>query len=119
MTKRLEYQSLPYITHPIDIVIGHQGWGPFNGPWSPIDFFDPAADISIGYGAASNAWQFTPRYTYSIFGDPSLDYVDNAAALNAVSRGSEVYGQSSTIGNVLGQSSSAGLLARIRSALGI
>lgn len=46
----LTYAPLPWQTHPIDTVTGSQGWGPFNGPYTPWNFPDPATFMAGGAG---------------------------------------------------------------------
>lgn len=83
--KTLEYESLPYLTHPIDIAKGSQGWGPMAGPYSPVDFVS-AKDIATGgwgldtgYDSGDNAVTVAPTFdVLTLMQDRSLDLVNNA-----------------------------------------
>ncbi len=113
--RELTYGSLDWVTHPIDLYDGPQGWGPFNGPWTPIDFADPAADISYMYGSGeSNDWEFAPPYdVISVFADHSLDFAWNTSYDVAAERAAKERAQeyNSTIANV---SAPPTMLSRLR-----
>lgn len=114
--RQLTFAPLPYETHPIDTYEGPQGWGPFNGAWTPIDWDDPADMISYEYGSGeSNDWEFAPPYDMlTLFGDDSLDFVNNtsyaAVAQQRVEEDNLAY--TSTIANVIPRTSN--FLDRLR-----
>lgn len=67
--KSLRYGSLPWKTHPIDVVEEFHGFGPFESAWSPWQFNDPASGIDVtwfGCGGASNNWHFQPEGSTAI-----------------------------------------------------
>jgi len=81
--RKLAYAPLPWDTHPIDLAFGPQGWGPFAGPYTPLDFRDVAGSIGIsgisnGYNLnAFNSADHGPGYhDITLFHDPSLDRVN-------------------------------------------
>ena len=132
--KPVQFQSMPWETHPIDIVIGPQGWGPFWGPYTPRDYISGPqsvagmSGISTGYNADPLIIDHGPGYhDITIFPDRSLDNVNNmlVKAQNESSQTGANY--TSTISNALsrvkeqGGGSSLGasgdLLARLRSSL--
>lgn len=117
--KELTYAPLPWDTHPIDLVEQPQGWGPFNGPWTPWDFLDPAASISDGYDG-DNEWQFAPPADIlTVFGDRSLDLVGNTSydvmAEQVQSQQEQSY--TSTIANVVPNPNRGNFLKALRDAL--
>lgn len=99
--RHLEYESMPWQTHPIDIAHGSQGWGPFPGPWSPCDF-ESAKDVMTGgfglditYDAGDNRTDYAPPYSvYTIMQDKSLDLVNNTNMLAMVYQGNDRNGGS-------------------------
>lgn len=103
--RRLTFAPLPYETHPIDTYEGPQGWGPFNGAWTPWDWMDPADEISDVYGSGeSNEWMFGPSYDLlTLFGDDSLDFVNNTSydAVAAQNTEEQQLAYTSTIANVI------------------
>lgn len=105
VVRKLTFAPLPYETHPIDTYEGPQGWGPFNGAWTPWDWMDPADDISDHYGSGeSNEWQFAPPYDMlTLFGDDSLDFVNNTsyAAVAQQTAQENDLAYTSTIANVV------------------
>ena len=80
----LTYAPLPYDTHPIDTTPSQQqGYGPFTGPYTPLDFRDVAGSIGLsgisnGYNlAVFNLADHGPGYhDITLFSDPSLDRVN-------------------------------------------
>lgn len=122
--RHVRYESLPWDTHPIDLVEAPQGWGPFNGAWTPWDWHDPANEISDHYGSGeSNDWEFSPFITegdgggwYTVFGDPAMDYVNTSYDAIAEQE-AEDYGNSSTISNVISSSHGTSMLDRLRQAI--
>ncbi len=132
--KPLRYESLPWETHPIDIAIGPQGWGPFDGPYTPKDYItsqQAAAGMSglnIGYNDAVFHTDHAPGYhDITIFPDRAQDSVNNilVQAQNEQYPAAPAY--SSTIANALtrvnelgpgGRTGGAGeLLQRLKSSL--
>lgn len=89
--RQLTFAPLPLQTHPIDTYDGPQGWGPFNGAWTPWDWHDPAVHISDRYGSGeSNEWEFAPPYdVITLFSDHSLSYVNNTSYALEVQRDKE------------------------------
>ncbi len=100
--RNLTYEELPYDSHPIDIAHGSQGWGPFRGPYTPLNFdsvFDP---IDIGYEHGDNRIRIGPGYQdLTVFMDPSQDRVSNASFLATIQQAAaqEGGGYSNTIAN--------------------
>jgi hypothetical protein len=117
----LSYGSLDWVTHPIDLYDGPQGWGPFYGPWTPWDFRDPAADIAFSYGMGeSNEWQFAPPYdVITVFGDPALEWVNNTSYDSAMAQAQEERQTSynSTIANVVPNDGNSSFLNRLQDML--
>ena len=83
----LNYESLPFNTHPIDIAHGSQGWGPMNGPYTPLDFMAPAMagfggqGINIYWTQGNNQAVTAPAVPYGIstvFMDPATALVNNS-----------------------------------------
>lgn len=80
----IEYGSLPYATHPIDTVTGYQGFGPFDGPYTPWDFAD-SQDIAAPGGVnvywttqGDNRTDYAPPYAViTAMQDRSLDFASN------------------------------------------
>ena len=119
--RALTFGSLPYDTHPIDTYDGPQGFGPFWGPWTPIDFADPAASVAYMYGhGESNDWEFAPDYDIiTVFSDHSLDFAWNTSydvgAMNAQDEAQQSY--NSTIANVVPNPNASSFISRLRDAL--
>jgi hypothetical protein len=117
----LTFGSFDWATHPIDTYDGPQGWGPFYGPWTPWDFRDPAADIAFSYGMGeSNEWQFAPDYdVITLFGDSSLDYVNNTSYDTAMAQeqADRQTSYNSTIANVVPNDGNASFFDRLSSLL--
>lgn len=85
--RQLTYAPLPWDTHPIDTVTGSQGWGPFEGPWTPQDFISPFWGIDITWAAGDNATTYSPPYDIlTLQEDPSLDFVSNSSLLATLER---------------------------------
>lgn len=117
--RQLTYAPLPYETHPIDLYDGPQGWGPFNGPWTPWDFLDPSASVSDGYDG-DNEWRFAPPYELlTVFGDRSIDFVNNTSYdVNAQQMmAQEEQSYTSTIANVIPNPNRGNFLKALKSAL--
>jgi hypothetical protein len=102
------FESLPWNTHPIDIVHGPQGWGPFAGPWSPQDYVPAVCSVG-GQSGVSNHWcedAYTPTMApgyadITVFTDRSQDLV-NGVVVNPQNNGAQNSVQySSTIANAL------------------
>lgn len=119
VVRQLEFAPLPWETHPIDLYQGPQGWGPFNGAWTPWDWMDPADDIAYTYGhGETNEWQFAPPYqTLTLFDDSSLDFVNNTsyAAVAQQAQADQETAYTSTIANVVSRPPS--MLSRLRAAM--
>jgi hypothetical protein len=119
--RNLTFGSWDYATHPIDTYDGPQGWGPFYGPWTPWDFRDPAADIAFSYGMGeSNEWQFAPDYdVITLFGDPSLEFVNNTAydMMAGQAQDERQTSFNSTIANVVPNEGNTSFLNRLQSLL--
>ena len=123
--RHVTYESLPWQTHPIDLVDAPQGWGPFNGAWTPWDWHDPANDISDHYGSGeSNEWLFSPFTAdgngvgwYTVFGDPAMDYAFNTSYDAVAQQEAEDYGNTSTIANVVSSSHGTSMIQRLRDAI--
>lgn len=117
----LTYAPLPWNTHPIDTTPdAPQGWGPYNGPWSPQDFGSPAMAVNIYWTQGDNdlAGQLAPGYDeLTLYQDNSLDMVNNAPFLGGLVPAVEAAALSatSTISNVVSKSA----LGRFRSAVGL
>lgn len=82
--QHLNYAPLPWQTHPIDQAFGSQGWGPMDGPYSPLDFVSAKDSQSGGSGIditwlkGDNSTSFAPTYaTLSLLSDKSIDLVAN------------------------------------------
>ena len=129
--KRLYYEPLPYDTHPIDLAYGEQGWGPFKGPYTPLDFLDVAnhiglSGLNIGYNlAAFNAADHGPGYhDITLFSDTSLDRVNatltklaNDESTQANQRYSNTISNGYTAPKSGAQATASALRSRIASAL--
>lgn len=82
--ERIEYAPLPYNTHPIDTVTGYQGFGPFDGPYTPWNFPD-SQDIAAPGGVniywteqGSNKVDFAPPYAVlTAMTDRSIEFANN------------------------------------------
>lgn len=87
--RHLTYSALPWQTHPIDIASGSQGWGPFKGPWTPLDFASPAmamgnGGIDITYNSGDNRVRLSPPYQVAtIYRDNATSFVNNRAGTGA------------------------------------
>lgn len=82
--RQVAYHPLPFLTHPIDTVTGRQGWGPFAGPWQPVQFADPTQNISVAY-SGSNTWRYGPGYdNTTLFEDRSLASTNNSSLWPAI-----------------------------------
>ena len=123
------YAPLPWQSHPIDTVQGPQGWGAFNGPWTPRDFLSSTAMASGGSGISSSWIQgdntvFTapPYQTMTVFPDRSGGFVNNQLqqALGSVNGQTDgkIYSSTMSNGTSNAVASSATFLSRLRSALG-
>ena len=101
IVETLHYGSLPYLTHPIDLVTGKQGWGWRNGPWMPVEFVNPADAVSSAW-AGENTVMISPPYDVAtLFDDPSMQRVGNTsfwAALTQAAKAAVKTG-SATISN--------------------
>ncbi len=124
----LTYEALPWRTHPIDIAHGPQGWGPFNGAWTPLDFQSPATMLGGGSGInqywtqGDNETLIAPPYAVeTVFPDRSGSLVNNILSHLTGSENGDTSGKaySSTISNgtTTGTLPSS-FMARLRSALG-
>jgi hypothetical protein len=83
----LQYQSIQWETHPIDIAIGPNGWGPFHGPWTPQDFISPYWGIDATWMHGDNAIYFAPGYAnLTVYEDPSIDFVANNSMMAEIER---------------------------------
>ena len=123
------YAPLDWRTHPIDTVQGPQGWGPFRGAWSPVDFASSATSVSGGSGinqtwlSGDNVALTAPDYTLmTVFPDRSGALVNNTLQQAVGAANGQVEGKiySSTISNGASSASasSATFLTRLKSALG-
>ncbi len=100
--KNLTFEALPWDTHPIDIAHGSQGWGPFMGPWTPFDFFDPADNIDCTWLKGDNRTDYGPGYQdLTLFLDPSIGRVNNYSFMATVNEAlaAQGGGYSNTIAN--------------------
>lgn len=132
--KRLRYAPLDWQTHPIDTAPDQpQGWGPFDGPYSPRDYLSPATQmgmsgINIGYTADRYLIDHAPGYhDITVFPDRSTASVNNVlvnAENNATRAVGSVY--SSTISNTITRAQETGggsgasiadLMTRLRGAV--
>lgn len=82
--KHLTYESLPWQTHPIDVAIGPQGWGPMQGPYTPFNFPDPRMAMAGGQGIncswiqGDNTIMYAPGYAdATAFADKATSLVNN------------------------------------------
>jgi hypothetical protein len=135
--KKLRYAPLPWDTHPIDTAPDQpQGWGPFNGPYSPWDFIDPAtfmgmSGINIGYNTDVYQTDHAPGYhDITVFEDRSTASVNNVlvkAANDGSPQMTPGVTYTSTIANSLNRAreqsgngpSVADLLSRLKNAVNI
>lgn len=84
--RHLQYAPLPWQTHPIDLASGSQGWGPFQGPWQPVDFASPAmamgnGGIDITYNKGDNRLRLSPPYQVAtVFRDNATSFVNNSSS---------------------------------------
>jgi len=93
----LQFHSMEWETHPIDIAVGPQGWGPFHGPWTPQDFISPFWGIDATWAKGDNAIFFAPGYAnLTVYEDPSIDFVANITALTEIERSMASVAQSFT-----------------------
>lgn len=125
----LTYEALPWRTHAIDIAHGPQGWGPFRGPWTPLDFQTPATMLGGGSGInqywtqGDNSLDHAPGYAVeTVFPDRSGSLVNNVLAKltgseNGVDDGKS-YSSTISNGTITGTGTSASFMNRLRSALG-
>ena len=104
----LRYESLPYQSHPIDVAIGPQGWGPFSGPYTPKDYVTSQqgvggmSGVSQGYNAEIFYTDHAPGYhDVTVFSDPSLARVNNTLVQAQNDQSPGAYNYSSTIANAL------------------
>jgi hypothetical protein len=106
-TERMEhltYAPLPWETHPIDTVTGIQGWGPFQGPYTPFNFPElvtgmAQGGIDITWNQGNNNTAIAPGYAVgTIQMDNSLALVNNRLAQMQVDA-SATRNYSSTISN--------------------
>lgn len=135
--KRLTYRPWDVQSHPIDLVEGPQGWGPFDGPYTPKDYLSPAtmmgmSGINIGYNVQAFVTDHGPGYhDITVFPDRSTSSVNNVlvkAANDQTPGMTPGVTYTSTIANSLNraretQSSTntsgvADLLTRLRNAVG-
>lgn len=82
----ITYEPLPYATHPIDTVPTQwQGWGPFEGPYTPWNF-QSAKDIvapggiDITWLSGNNQQVISPGIPFAVITlmqDRSLDLANN------------------------------------------
>lgn len=130
--KRLRYAALDWQTHPIDTAPDQpQGWGPFDGPYTPKDYIDPVnfmgmSGINIGYNTEPTMVDHAPGYhDITVFPDKSTASVNNIL-VNAQNNETQRPGVSytSTISNTLtraketgGPSSMSDLFTRLKSAV--
>jgi hypothetical protein len=132
--KKLTYRSWDVQSHPIDLAEGPQGWGPFDGPYTPKDYLDPVAfmgmsGISVGYNVEALTVDHGPGYhDITIFPDRSTESVNNALvkAINNETVGSSPStSYTSTISNSMarvrettgGASKVGDLLTRLKTAV--
>lgn len=116
--RQVAYTSFPLLTHPIDMVTGKQGWGPFAGSWQPVQFIDPAQNISAAY-SGSNTWLYGPGYqNITLLDDPSESRADNSSLWSVIkgALGQAQSGSSSTIAQSPYISAAS---QRVRSILGL
>jgi hypothetical protein len=91
----LRYAPMPWETHPIDTSNGPNGWGPFQGPWTPQDFWSPYWGIDATWLLGDNAIYFSPGYgNLTVYEDSSIDFVANSSYLVDLERGVQNYAQS-------------------------
>jgi hypothetical protein len=80
----LTYAPWDFATHPIDTAPEQpQGWGPFSGPWMPVDYRDPSQSIDILWTQGDNSVNrsVSPGYDeLSLFDDRSIALVFNSSA---------------------------------------
>lgn len=116
--EQVAYGSLPFYTHPIDTVTGRQGWGPFAGAWQPVQFIDPAQNISVAWTGTVKD-RFGPGYdNTTLFEDRSLSSADNTSMWAALRDllGQAQRGSSSTASQSAQVSASSN---RLRALLGL
>ena len=131
--KRVTYRALDVQSHPIDTVEGPQGWGPFDGPYSPRDYLCPQTQmamsgINVGYNLKTDITDHAPGYhDITVFTDRSTASVNNAleqARNDETVQAGSIY--SSTISNtitrakeVTGQGGNmADMISKLKSAVG-
>lgn len=126
----LTYEALPWRTHAIDIAHGPQGWGPFTGPWMPMDFQSPATMMGGGSGInqswtqGDNSLDHAPGYDVeTVFPDRSGSLVNNVlqkltGAANNVASKDTLYSSTISNGTESTATSSAAFMNRLRAALG-
>lgn len=126
--RKTTYAPLPWETHPIDTVVGPQGWGPFEGPYSPKDYLPQGncagiSGLDIGYNKDPFLPDHGPGYSeVTIFTDRSTDLV-NGVLTNAQNNGAQHANPaySSTISNAIARSKdlsgAAATAASIKSAV--
>lgn len=115
-TASVRFAPLPLETHPIDTVEQSQGWGPFAGYYSPLDFMS-ARDI-VAPGGIDITWlsgdnaatvHQPPNYhVLTIMNDRSVNLVGNTNPGAAIGGNTPLipYGGSSTIAQGSNQSGS-------------
>lgn len=105
-THRIEYGSLPYTTHPIDLVTGYQGFGPFAGPYTPWDFED-SQEIAAPGGVnihwttqGDNAVTYAPPLAVlTAMNDRSLDLASNPGLTAVLMQNAAATPNTSTVSN--------------------
>ena len=108
--KTLTYRPWDVQSHPIDLAEGPQGWGPFDGPYSPKDYLDPTAymgmsGINIGYNTLPYVTDHGPGYhDITIFPDRSTASVNNVLVQAVNAETTRPVSYSSTIANTLSRS---------------
>ena len=113
--KKLRFAPLDWQTHPIDTAPDQpQGWGPFDGPYTPKDYIDPVSfmgmsGINIGYTDDAYRIDHGPGYhDITVFPDRSTSSVNNVltGARNNESPPPGVY--TSTIANTVTRAKETG-----------
>lgn len=115
----LTYQALDWATHPIDLAPSQpHGWGPFSGPWQPVDFRDPSRMISTAWTGDNDLADFGPGYDeLTLFHDGSLDSVDNRSFLSVLQDAAEAVHQATA--STISQAPLSTGFRRMLGALGI